>query len=223
MIDQGDFIQRSIANVINSVMLGGLLAVLVLLFFLRSLRTTLVIALAIPLSIMATLAIVYAAGLTLNLMTLGGLALGVGMMVDSSIVVLENIFRHRGEARRNATQAAISGTGEVAAAIIAGTITTLVIFLPLLVVEGVAGQLFRELALVVVFALSASLVVSLSLVPMLAARLLRRRESDSSGRWQRILAQADRAQSALDQTYHDVLRGILRHRLLTIAGCGLIL
>ena len=217
VLNQGNFIERSIANVARSVLYGGALAVLVLLFFLRSVRSTVVIAVAIPLSILATMVLVYAGGLTLNLMTLGGLALGVGMMVDSSIVVLENTFRRRDEEGEDAPTAAVRGAGEVAGAIVASTITTLVIFLPLVFVEGVSGLLFRELALVVVYALVASLVVALTLVPMLASRLLRRREPgrpDSLGR--RLVATADRGFHALETVYRDLLERALHHRLLTV-------
>src|SRR5690606_39610163 len=148
---------------------GGGLAVLVLLLFLRDVRSTLVIATAIPISILATFALIFIGGLTLNLMTLGGLALGIGMMVDNSIVVLENIFRRRAEERDGRIEAAVNGAGEMASAIVASTVTTLVIFLPLIFVQGTSGILFRQLALVVAFSLLMSLVVALTIVPMLAS------------------------------------------------------
>ncbi len=179
VIDQGNFIERSIANVSRSVLYGGALAVLVLLLFLRSLRSTAVIAMAIPISVIATFALIYFGGFTLNLMTLGGLALGVGMMVDSSVVVLENIFRRQRENGESAREAAIRGTNEVSAAIIAGTLTTLVVFLPLVFVQGLTGLLFTELALVIIFSLICSLLVSLSLLPMLASRFLDKAKSPS--------------------------------------------
>jgi hydrophobic/amphiphilic exporter-1 (mainly G- bacteria), HAE1 family len=144
----------------------------VLLFFLRSIRSTLVISVSIPISIVTTFALIFFGGFTLNLMTLGGLALGVGMMVDSSIVVLENIFRRRSEKGEAPEEASVEGAREVGTAIIASTLTTLVIFLPLIFVRGVSGILFKELAYVIIFALICSLVVALSLVPMLASRLL---------------------------------------------------
>jgi HAE1 family hydrophobic/amphiphilic exporter-1 len=172
VINQGNFIERSIENVAKSVLYGGLLAVFILLFFLASLRSTGVIGVSIPVSILATLAMIYFAGLTINLTTLGGLALGVGMMVDSSIVVLENVFRRRDEDRETLVVASVTGAREVAGAIVASTITTLVVFLPLAFVRGVSGLLFSELAYVVVFSLVCSLVVSLTLLPMLASRLL---------------------------------------------------
>ncbi len=172
VINQGNFIERSIANVARSVLYGGGLAIVVLLFFLRSIRSTLVISLSIPISIVTTFALIYFGGFTLNLMTLGGLALGVGMMVDSSIVVLENIFRRRSENGEAPEKASVEGAREVGTAIVASTITTLVIFLPLIFVRGVSGILFKELAYVIIFALICSLMVALSLVPMLASRLL---------------------------------------------------
>jgi len=212
--NQGNFIERSISNVARSVLYGGGLAVLVLLFFLRDLRSTLVISLAIPISVIGTFALIYFGGFTLNLMTLGGLALGVGMMVDSSVVVLENVFRRRAEEGEDVATAAVNGAGEVATAIVASTITTLVIFLPLGFLRGVAGVLFRELAYVIVFALSCSLLVALSLVPMLASRLL----PEATGRrgpfaWAARLAEVPL--NALDGAYRTLLAAALRHPWLT--------
>ena len=221
VVDQGNFIERSITNVANSVAYGGILAVLVLLFFLRSVRTTAVISLSIPISIIATFALIYFGGLTLNLMTLGGLALGVGMMVDSSIVVLENVFRRRQELAEPSSRAAIEGASEVAGAIVASTITTIIIFLPLLFLTGVSGQLFRELAYVVAFALVCSLLVSLSLVPMLAARLMRQPDQRAPGRPRGALARlserAGAAMNALGAGYGRLLRRALSARWLTVA------
>ncbi len=221
VINQGNFIERSIRNVSNSVLYGGGLAVLVLLFFLRNLRSTVVISLAIPISVIATFALVYLGGFTLNLMTLGGLALGVGMMVDSSIVVLENIYRRREEEGDPVQEASIDGAVEVGPAIVASTLTTLVIFLPLVFVQGVSGVLFRELAYVIAFALVCSLVVSLSLVPMLASKLLRgadRAEEGSRGVLGHVDLAAGRAFRWLEDGYRDVLGLALRFRLLTIGS-----
>lgn len=205
--NQGDFIERSISNVANSVLYGGGFAVLVLLAFLRSARSTLVIASAIPISVIATFALMEFMGFTLNLMTLGGLALGVGMMVDSSVVVLENIYRRRAEEGVDAKEAAVSGASEVAAAIVASTITTLVIFLPLAFVRGVAGLLFQELALVIAFSLVCSLLVSLSLVPVLASRLLANERGASGLR---------AGGSPLDRAYLSVLRRATRHPVVVV-------
>ncbi|MBI4563970.1 MAG: efflux RND transporter permease subunit [Planctomycetes bacterium] len=226
VINQGNFIERSIANVARSVLYGGGLAVIVLLFFLRNIRSTVIISLAIPISVVATFALIYFGGFTLNLMTLGGLALGVGMMVDSSIVVLENIFRRRQEAREGREEAAVRGSGEVAAAIIASTLTTLVIFLPLIFIRGVSGILFKELAYVIVFSLICSLLVALSLLPMLASKLLTSRQERGGARppWiDRLAASADAAFRGLDNGYRDLLGWVLRHRLLTIASAAVLL
>lgn len=227
VINQGNFIERSIQNVANSVMYGGLLAILVLLFFLRSLPSTIVIALSIPISIIATFSLIFFGGLTLNLMTLGGLALGVGMMVDSSIVVLENIFRRRQEDREDAVTASVAGASEVGPAIVASTLTTVVIFLPLVFVRGVSGVLFKELAYVIVFSLVCSLLVALSLVPMLASRLLGRFDAtaaDARPGWlERLSDSAGLAFAALDDTYRDLLRLALRHRPTTLMAALLLL
>jgi len=166
--DQSRFIEQSVRDVVNAAWIGGLLAVIVIFAFLRDLRSTLIISLSIPLSIFATFVAMYRMGLSLNLMSLGGLALGVGMLVDDSIVVLESIFRTRQEGR-SLRDAASRGTGMVAMAITASTLTTVVVFLPLVFVEGVAGQLIRDQALTVSFSLLASLVVALIVVPTIAA------------------------------------------------------
>ncbi len=212
VINQGNFIERSVANVARSVIYGGGLAILVLLLFLRSTRSTAVISIAIPLSIVATLALMYGTGLTLNLMTLGGLALGVGMIVDSSIVVLENTFRRRAEEKESPERAAIAGAREVRNAIVASTITTLVIFLPLMFIQGVSGLLFRELAFVVSFSLICALLVALSLVPMLAAKIIPEQTSQESGPWASLMKAAEGAMSRAESAYQRLLRVSLAHR-----------
>ena len=221
VINQGNFIERAIANVARSVLYGGGLAVLVLLFFLRNLRSTLVISLAIPISMIATFGLLYFGGFTLNLMTLGGLALGAGMMVDSSVVVLENIFRRQQEHRESPADAAVRGTGEVASAVLAGTVTTLVIFLPLIFVRGVSGVLFKELAYVIMFSLFCALLVSLSLVPMLGSRLLRHTPGTATP-GVRLAARAGAALRSLETAYHGLLQRILKRRLATIVGALLL-
>ncbi|MCB9762790.1 MAG: efflux RND transporter permease subunit [Alphaproteobacteria bacterium] len=208
--NQGNFIEQSIANVARSVSYGGLLAVLVLLFFLRDLRSTLVVSVAIPVSVLGAFVLMHQGGFTLNLMTLGGLALGVGMMVDSAIVVLDNIFYRRSQGDP-ADEAAVRGAVEVGPAIVASTLTTLTIFLPVLYIQGVAGLLFRELALVIAFALLASLVVSLSVVPMLSARLLGVQRAPPA--WaQPLAARAAAAQARVEAHYGALLERALRRR-----------
>ena len=219
--NSGNFIERSIANVAQSVLYGGLLSVMVLLFFLRDWRSTLVISLAIPISVIATFALLYFGGFTLNLMSLGGLALGVGMMVDSSIVVLENIFRRRQEEQEIQEVAAARGASEVAAAIVASTLTTLVIFLPVVFIQGVSGQLFREMAYVVSFSLLCSLFVSLSLVPMLSAKLL---VSDTGNNktprkksvFSKIGSLTEGSLARLESTYRGLLSRVLQKRAETL-------
>ena len=166
--DQSVFISSAVDEVINAGLIGGLLAILVLYLFLRDLKTTLIIGTTIPVSVIATFNLMYGAGLTLNIMSLGGLALGIGLLVDNAIVVLENIARHR-EQGASTVEAARLGASEVGMAIFASTLTTVAVFGPLIFVEGIAGQLFRDQALTVTFALLASLVVALTLIPMLAS------------------------------------------------------
>lgn len=169
--DQSAFISAAIQDVKSNALIGAVLAIFVLVAMLRDFRTTLIISIAIPISIIATFNLMYFQGLTLNLMSLGGLALGVGMLVDNAIVVLENIFRLRHEGLSN-KEAARLGTKQVGAAILASTLTTIVVFLPIVFIKGIAALLFREQALTVTYSLLASLVVALLLIPMLSARFL---------------------------------------------------
>ncbi len=168
---QADFIRNAIAGVAQALLLGGLLAFLVLFLFLRDPRYPVAVGLSIPLSVLAAFGLLYLFDVSLNVMSLGGLALGVGMLVDNSIVVLENVFRHRDEEGRSPREASAVGAREVTAAITASTLTTIAVFGPVLYVEGVAGALFRDLSLAVAFSLAASLGVALTLLPVLAARL----------------------------------------------------
>jgi hydrophobic/amphiphilic exporter-1 (mainly G- bacteria), HAE1 family len=170
--NQASFIEAAIANLRSTAISGALLAVLVLYLFLRDFRATAIIATAIPLSVVVSFAPMYLGGVSLNLMSLGGLALGIGMLVDNAVVVLENIQVHI-DAGQSRAQAAISGVTGVAAAVIASTLTTVAVFLPITFVEGIAGQVFGDLSLAVVFSLMGSLVVALCFVPMLAASDLR--------------------------------------------------
>ncbi|KAB3534835.1 efflux RND transporter permease subunit [Alkaliphilus pronyensis] len=179
IIDQSLYIKNAIGNVGKTAIYGGILAVLVLYLFLRCGRSTTVIALAIPISVLATFTLMYFFDLTLNLLSLGGFALGVGMLVDNGIVVTENIHRFREEGS-STKLAAINGTKEVTMAVTASTFTTLAVFLPIVFVEGMTAEIFRELALTVTFALLASLLTSITLVPMLSSRLLSRNDSNSN-------------------------------------------
>ncbi|MEQ3640233.1 MAG: efflux RND transporter permease subunit [Alteromonas sp.] len=178
--DQSVFIKQAIDNVKSAAIVGGILAMLVLYLFLKDFWATVIISVSIPVSVIATFNLMYANNISLNMMSLGGIALAVGLLVDNSIVVLENIDRHRKHKRdltttqngEDATQfeAASKGTKEVSGAIIASTLTTMAVFVPLIFVEGIAGQLFRDQALTVSFALAASLVVALTIIPAMARR-----------------------------------------------------
>lgn len=171
--NQAKFIKTTIDEVVNTAILGGLLAVLALLCFLKNLRATIIIALAIPISVIITFFMMFSLDISLNIISLGGLALGIGMLVDNSIVVLEAIQRFKDQGM-DLYNAALSGAGEVASAVTASTLTTVAVFFPIVFVEGIAGQLFRDMALTVTFSLLASLAVSLTLVPMLFAALRRK-------------------------------------------------
>ncbi len=173
---QASFIRNAISNVISALLLGGALAFVILFLFLRDPKYPLAIGLAIPISITAAFTLCYWFDVSLNIMSLGGLALGVGLLVDNSIVVLENIFRHRAEGSLGAADSASRGAREVGGAITASTFTTIAVFGPVLYVEGVAGALFGDLSLAVAFSLLASLLVALTLLPVLAARVARKRD-----------------------------------------------
>lgn len=166
--DQSIFISSAVNEVKTAGIIGGILAVLVLYFFLRNFWSTVIISVSIPVSIIATFNLMYGNDITLNIMSLGGIALGIGMLVDNSIVVLENIARHK-DMGKNALEAAKDGASEVGTAVIASTLTTVAVFFPLVFVDGIAGQLFRDQALTVTFSLIASLVVAVTLIPMMSS------------------------------------------------------
>lgn len=167
--DQSIFIRNSIDEVRDNAIFGGLIAIAVLYLFLRNVTQTLIVSLCIPISILATFAPMYMAGVSLNIISLGGLALGVGNLVDNAIVVLESIFRCREEGDDPVT-AVVRGTSEVAMPVVASTLTTVAVFFPIVFVEGVAGQVFGDMALAVVFSQIASLIAALYLIPMLASK-----------------------------------------------------
>jgi HAE1 family hydrophobic/amphiphilic exporter-1 len=208
--DNSRYIRDALKNVATAALFGALIAVGVLLFFLRSFFSTLIISISIPFSIIATFVLMYFTGITLNVMSLGGLAMGVGMMVDNSIVVLENSFRLR-QGGMPADEAAIQGGGEVTSAVIASTLTTVVVFLPLIFIRGMSGVMYKQLALVVTFALLASLVSALTLVPMMASRLLVRLPEDRG-----IVRGLRQAFGRLEKLYAGLLEGVLRRPLLTV-------
>ncbi|NMB24978.1 MAG: efflux RND transporter permease subunit [Firmicutes bacterium] len=214
--DTSLFIKDSIKGVTNNAVIGGLLAMLVLLVFLRSLRPTFVIGLAIPISIVAAFTMIYFSKTTINMMSLGGLALGVGMLVDNAIVVLENIFRQR-ELGKNAKEAAQLGAEEVGMAITASTLTTVSVFIPVVFVSGIAAEIFRDMALTVTFSLMASLLVALTLVPMLASQIMGNGKIDSKSGGIRFLRFMGKISDGMQEIYGRLIAWVLRHRGATIA------
>jgi HAE1 family hydrophobic/amphiphilic exporter-1 len=219
--DQSRFIERSIAAVREAAFLGAFLVIGVIFFFLRDVRSTLIICTSIPISIVGTFALLYFSGFTLNTMTFGGLALGVGMIVDASIVVLENTFRHMemGKPRR---QAAIEGSEEVWSAILASTLTHIAVFVPLLFLSGVSSVLFTQLSIVVMFSLTMALFVAVTIVPVLCSRLLRlpppldRRR----GLFGWLYTVSERGFMQVDNGYRRLLHAVLQHRPTVIGAAA---
>ena len=214
IIDTSEYIQQSINNVGTSVLLGGLLAVVILFLFLRNISSTAIIATAIPISVVATFGLMYFGGFTLNMMTFGALALGIGMLVDSAIVVLENIYRHR-ESGQSPIQSALDGTSEVWSAIVASILTTIVVFFPVVFIRGMSGIMFRQMAFVVSFSLFCSLVVALTLIPMLSSRFLRYQSSEhqkGESLLHRIYAVSEDLFKKTENQYSRVLEWALSHR-----------
>ena len=173
LMDQGDYIHMIINSVLENLAFGAVLAIIILLFFLKDVRPTFIIAVSIPVSVIFAIVLMYFSGVTLNMISLSGLAVGVGMLVDNSIVVIENIYRLRGK-DYSAIQAAVSGAMQVAAAITSSTLTTVCVFLPIVFIEGVTRQLFTDMALTITYSLLASLIVALTVVPAMAQRTLRK-------------------------------------------------
>ncbi|MGD9677927.1 MAG: efflux RND transporter permease subunit [Vulcanibacillus sp.] len=216
--DLSTFIRDSIDNVVLNLVIGGGLATLILYLFLRSVRTTLIIAITMPIAVIATFNLIYFAGETLNLLTLGGLALGIGMMVDSSIVILENIYRYREEGYSR-IEAAKTGSAEVASAVIASAITTVAVFLPVVFVKGLASELFRPMAITISFALIVSLIAALTLVPMLSANLSRDNEIEEiKGKRKEpgVKKGLGKFFGAIYPGYKKILAWSLNHRLIVV-------
>lgn len=208
--NQGTFIKQAISEVIYSALLGMLLAVLVLFYFLRRVSTTLIVSISIPISLIATFTMMYFNGLTINVMTLSGLALGAGMLIDNVIVVIESIFRNR-EQGLERTEAIINGTTEVSGAVIASTVTTIVVFIPIVYLHGASGELFKDLAWTVTFSLLSSLFVALLVIPMLYDRFTRRKEDQVE------------TKSVQFRGYSNHLRKLLNHRWWVISISAAIL
>lgn len=206
LFDQGDYVKRAISNITSSLLLGGILAMVILFFFLRGIRSPIIIGIAIPYSVIVTFVLMFFADFSLNIMTLGALALGIGMLVDNAIVVIENIERHLGLGE-SPVEAAKQGTKEVTLAITASTLTTIAVFVPVIFIEGLIGKIFTEFALTISFSLIASLVVALTVVPMLASRLLKEKTADINEL---------RRSSTIYKRYMQSVEWALRHRMLVL-------
>ncbi|MGB2714296.1 MAG: efflux RND transporter permease subunit [Vicinamibacterales bacterium] len=218
--DSSVFISRAITSVKEHALVGGALVMLIIFLFLRNLRATFIVFTSIPISVIGTFALLYFNGYTLNTMTFGGLALGIGMIVDASIVVLENTFRHM-EHGKDRMQAAIEGSEEVWSAILASTLTHIAVFVPLLFLSGVSSILFKQLSVVVMFSLTMSLFVAVTIVPVLCSRLLRLPPpaDERRGLSGRLYTASERFLNSMDERYSRVIRLALQHRP-TVIGLG---
>ena len=226
-LDKAEFIRQAIRNIQRAAGLGMGLAVIVLIAFLHSFRSTLVIGVTMPLAVLATFVLIYFQGFTLNIVSFGGLALGIGMLVDNSIVVLESIFRRREQGQERFT-AAVEGTAEVTGAIVASTLTTLIVFLPLLFVQGITGVLLHQLAWVVSFSMLCSLLASITLTPVLAAWWIGDEDfARRDGGWYGMVSRFHHWNRSLfrgiEQSYARVLRVCLQHGGLTAGGLLLLI
>lgn len=228
--DQAGFISNSIEDLKTTALIGGFLAVGILMMFLRNFRSTLVVALSIPISIISTFALLYFCGFTLNTISLSGLALASGLIVDDAVVVLENIFRHIERDKRTAPDAAVVGTSEISGAVVASTLTIIIVFMPLLLIKGQSGQTFSQFAYVVIFSILISLLDALTVVPMLASRFINVKEVlaefeeertghvAGQGLVHRVFFWFGSRIAALDHSYRRVLEWALRHRTFVLGG-----
>ena len=178
LLDQGEYINSATGSVINNLLMGAGLAIIILFFFLRNLKATFIVGIAIPISLLFAIVLIYLSGITLNIVSLGGLALGIGMLVDNSIVVMENIFRFKKEGL-SSKEAAIKGTSQVAGAITASTLTTISVFIPIIFIEGFIKEIFIQMALTISFSLLASLLIALTLVPSVASKMFKENQKDN--------------------------------------------
>jgi HAE1 family hydrophobic/amphiphilic exporter-1 len=219
--DLSEFIRQAIDNVREHALIGSVLVILIIFFFLRDFRSTLIISVSIPISVVGTFALLYFGGYTLNTMTFGGLALGVGMIVDASIVVLENTHRHLHQGKDRIT-AAIDGSEEVWSAILASTLTHIAVFVPLLFLSGTAQILFTQLSIVVMFSLAMSLFVAVTIVPVLCSRWLRTpgEEAAATGLLGSLFRSSERFFEVLDEGYRRVIHVALQHRPTVFAGAA---
>ena len=200
LMSQGDFIHMAISSVVQNLLIGAALAILILFLFLRDLRPTLIVGISIPVSVLFALVLMYFSGVTMNIISMSGLAIGIGMLVDNSIVVIENIYRLRSEGVP-VKDAAVQGVKEVSGAITASTLTTICVFVPILFVQGLTRQIFMDMVLTVTYSLLASLLVAMTVIPATVTGVLRRPVKKNSARREKVLGAFEKA-----------LRAVLRHR-----------
>lgn len=204
LYSQGDYIGIVINSVLQNLLMGAILAIIILFLFLRDIKPTIIVACSIPISVIFAIVLMYFSGVTLNMISLSGLAIGVGMLVDNSVVVIENIYRLRAKGY-SAVKAAVSGAGQVAGAITASTLTTICVFLPIVFVEGITRQLFSDIALTIGYSLLASLIVALTLVPAMSQKMLRKTKK-----------QKDKKDGKVLRAYEKSLRFVLKHKVITL-------
>ena len=207
LMNQGDYIYLIVESILNSLLLGALFAIIVLWIFLKDLRPTFITLCSIPISVIFAIVLMYFSGVTINMISLSGLAVAVGMLVDNSVVVIENIYRLRSKGA-NVIQAAVSGAQQVAGAVTASTLTTVCVFLPIVFVEGITKQLFTDLALTMTYALMASLIVSLTLVPAMASGMLRKEKQNKEGK----------LMGGMLRVYEKLAHWALKHKFIVLVG-----
>ncbi len=217
--DQSDFILKSVNNLQSTAIIAFVLAFIVIYFFLRNFRGSLIMGISIPVSVITTFAVMFAANVTLNIISMAGLALAIGMLVDNSIVVLENIYRHR-EMDKNLMDAAEIGTKEVGMAITASTLTTIAVFLPVLFVPNITGQLFKDMVLTITFSLVVSLIVALTVVPMLSANILKLEEKKKESWFTRLKDKMGNSIEKLSDRYSKILHWSIYHRKTVMISVG---
>lgn len=226
VMDQSVYIKQSINTVVKEALMGGFLAIVVLFIFFHNLRTTFITATAIPIALMTTFAVLYFMGISINMMTLGGLSLAMGRLVDDNIVSLENIYRHR-KSGYSKEEAAIKGVKEIGMAIVASTLTTVSVFLPIVFVQGITATLFREMALTVSISLGASLLVSLTLVPVLTEKIMKAEEIPEGrrglkGTFDKFSQGFDHLFAKVEASYRKFLHYALYHRK-TVVGISILI
>lgn len=209
LLDQGEYIEMATGSVVDNLLYGALLAIIILFIFLRDSRSTMIVAVSIPISLLFAIVLIYFTGITLNIVSLAGLALGVGMLVDNSIVVMENIFRMKKLGYSN-KEASIQGAKQVAGAIIASTITTISVFVPVIFLEGFIREIFVEMAMTIAFSISASLIIALTLVPALSSKILK---EDNKHTVEELEKQNNKG---IKKAYENVLKGAFRLKYVVI-------